>query len=53
MMTGKITTPERAFELSNAIIKAQDDDVPLFGILAKFKIDDFYQSKLLMADVLR
>lgn len=51
MMTGKITTCERAFDLSNAIINAQDNDTPLFGILAKFGIDDYYQSKLLMYDV--
>ena len=51
MMTGKITTEEKAFELSNAIIRAQDNDTPLFGTLAKFGIDDYYQSKLLMYDV--
>ena len=38
MMNNKIQTPERAFELSNAIIKAQDSDTPLFGILNKYDI---------------
>lgn len=51
MMTGKITTPERTFELSNAVIKAQDYDIPLFGMLNKFDISDYYQSNLLMYDV--
>lgn len=51
MMTNKITTPEKAFELSNAIIKAQDNDTPVFGILTKFNISDYYQSELLMYDV--
>ena len=51
MMTNKITTPEKAFELSNAIIKAQDSNTPIFGILNKFNINDYYQSELLMYDV--
>lgn len=51
MMTNKIATPEKAFELSNAIIKAQDTDTPVFGILNKFNIGDYYQSELLMYDV--
>ena len=51
MMTNKIVTPEKAFELSNAIIKAQDTDTPVFGILNKFDIGDYYQSELLMYDV--
>lgn len=51
MLTGKITTPEKAFQLSGAIINAQDTDTPLFGILSKFDIGDYYQSQLLMYDV--
>ena len=51
MMNNKIQTPERAFELSNAIIKAQDNDTPLFGILNKYDISDYYYSTLLMYDV--
>lgn len=52
MLTGKITTPERAFNVSNAIIKSQDDDVPLFKTLNRLGIDDYYQSEILMYDLL-
>lgn len=52
MLTGVISTPEKAFELSNAIISAQDADIPLFGILSKYKINDYYQSPILMYDLL-
>lgn len=52
MITNKITTPERAFEVSNTIIKSQDDNVPLFKTLNKLGIDDYYQSKILMYDLL-
>ena len=51
MLTGKITTPEKAFDLSNAIIRAQDSNTPIFGILSKFNINDYYTSELLMYDV--
>ena len=36
MMTNKITSPEKAFELSNAIINAQDSNTPVFSILNMF-----------------
>lgn len=52
MLRGKITTPERAFEISNAIIKSQDDDTPLFKTLNTLHIDDYYQSEILMYDLL-
>ena len=52
MLTNKITTPERAFEVSNAIIKSQDDDTPLFKTLNTLHIDDYYQSEILMYDLL-
>lgn len=52
MITNKITTPERAFEVSNAIIKSQDDDNPLFQTLNKLGINDYYQSEILMYDLL-
>ena len=52
MLTGKITTPEKAFEVSNAIIKTQDDDSPLYQTLAKLGMDDYYQSEILMYDLL-
>ena len=52
MLKNKITTPERAFEVSNAIIKSQDDDTPLFKTLNTLHIDDYYQSEILMYDLL-
>ena len=52
MLTGKITTPERAFNVSNVIIKSQDDDIPLFRTLNRLGIDDYYQSEILMYDLL-
>lgn len=52
MVTGKITTAEKAFEVSNKIIKSQDDDTPLFQTLSRVGIDDYYQSDILMYDVL-
>lgn len=52
MLTGKITTPERAFAVSNEIITSQDDDIPLFKTLNKLGIDDYYQSEILMYDLL-
>ena len=52
MLTGKITTPERAYDVSNAIIKSQDNDTPLFQTLNKLGITDYYQSKILMYDLL-
>ena len=52
MLIGKITTPERAYDVSNAIIKSQDNDTPLFQTLNKLGITDYYQSKILMYDLL-
>lgn len=52
MLIGKITTPERAFDVSNAIIKRQDDDTPLFQTLNKLGIDNYYNSEILMYDLL-
>lgn len=52
MLTRNITTSERAYDVSNAIIKSQDNDVPLFQTLNKLGITDYYQSKILMYDLL-
>ena len=52
MLTGKITTPERAFEISNTIIRGQDDNTPLFKTLTKLSINDYYECKILMYDLL-
>ena len=52
ILSGKLTTPGKVFECSNAIIKAQDDDTPIFGILGKFGIPDYYSSPILSYDVM-
>lgn len=52
ILSGKLTTPGRVFECSNEIIKAQDDDTPIFGILSKFGIPDYYSSPILSYDVM-
>lgn len=52
MLTGKITTPEKAFEISNTIIRSQDDNIPLFKTLTKLGINDYYECKILMYDLL-
>ena len=52
MLTGKITTPEKAFEVSNNIINSQDNNIPLFKTLNKLGIEDYYESKILMYDLL-
>lgn len=52
MLTNRITTPERAFEVSKSIISNQDDNIPLFKTLNKLGIDDYYQSEILMYDLL-
>lgn len=52
ILTGKLTTENRCFEFSNAIIRAQDADTPLFGILKKFGIEDYYNSPILSYDVM-
>lgn len=52
MITNKITTPEKAYEVSKTIIESQDDNTPLFRTLNKLGINDYYQSKILMYDLL-
>ena len=52
ILSGKLTTPGKVFECSNAIIKVQDDDTPIFGILSKFGIPDYYSSPILSYDVM-
>ena len=52
MLKNKINTPEKAFEVSNAIIKSQDNDTPLFQTLNSLGITDYYQSEILMYDLL-
>ena len=52
ILSGKLTTPGKVFECSNAIIKAQDTDTPVFGILKKYGIEDYYSSPILSYDVM-
>lgn len=52
ILTGKLTTEDRVFACSNSVIHAQDYDIPVFNILNKYGIDDFYQSPILSYDVM-
>lgn len=52
ILSGKLTVPGKVFDCSNAIIRAQDDDTPVFGILGKFGISDYYSSPILSYDVM-
>ena len=52
ILTGKLNSTDRIFACSNSIIRAQDDNTPIFGILAKYNIDDYYQSPILSHDVM-
>ena len=50
--SGKLNSTDKVFACSNSIISAQDADVPIFGILSKFNINDFYNSPILSYDVM-
>ena len=52
ILTGKLTTEDRVFACSNSIIHAQDYDIPVFNVLGKYDITDFYQSPILSYDVM-
>lgn len=52
ILTGKLTTEDRVFTCSNSVIHAQDYDIPVFNILNKYGINDFYQSPILSYDVM-
>lgn len=52
ILSGKLTSPGRVFLCSNDIIRAQDNDTPIFGILGKYDIKDFYQTPILSYDVM-
>lgn len=52
ILTEKLTTESKVFECSNSVIHAQDADIPLFNILGKYGINDFYQSPILSYDVM-
>ena len=50
--TRKLLTEDRVFACSNSIIRAQDEDIPVFGILKKYGIEDYYSSPVLSYDVM-
>lgn len=52
ILTDKLTTPEKVFACSTSVIHAQDYDIPVFNVLGKHKIDDYYSSPILSYDVM-
>lgn len=52
ILSGKLTTNDRIFACSNSIIHAQDYDIPVFNVLGKYDITDYYQSPILSYDVM-
>ena len=52
ILSGKLNTPEKVFLCSNSVIHAQDANIPVFNILGKYGITDYYQSPILSYDVM-
>ena len=52
ILSGKLTTEDKVFSCSNSVIHAQDYDIPVFNVLGKYDITDFYQSPILSYDVM-
>ena len=52
ILSGKLTTTDRVFACSNSVIHAQDYDIPVFNVLGKYNIDDYYASPILSYDVM-
>lgn len=52
ILSGKLTTTDRVFACSNSVIHAQDYDIPVFNVLGKYDINDYYQSPILSYDVM-
>lgn len=52
ILSGKLTTVDRVFACSNSVIHAQDADIPVFNILGKYDIKDYYSSPILSYDVM-
>lgn len=48
----KLLDEDRVFTCSGSIIHAQDTDTPVFGILKKYGIEDYYLSPILSYDVM-
>ena len=52
IMTDKLTNSNKIFDCSSAVINAQDSDIPVFNVLGKYGINDYYASPLLSYDVM-
>lgn len=52
IFTNKLNIEDRVFNCSGFIIHAQDADIPVFGILNKYGITDYYSSPILSYDVM-
>ena len=50
--SGKLTTPDKVYACSNSVIGAQDADIPVFNVLGKHNITDYYSSPILSYDVM-
>ena len=52
ILTKKLTTTNKIFNCSSSVIRAQDEDIPIFNILGKYDITDYYTSPILSYDVM-
>ena len=52
ILSGKLTTTDKVFACSNSVIHAQDYDIPVFNVLGKYNINDYYSSPILSYDVM-
>lgn len=52
ILTGVLKTESEIFRCSNEIIRTQDADIPLFNVLGKLGINDYYQSPIISYDLL-
>lgn len=52
ILSGKLTTEDKVFTCSNSVIHAQDSNIPVFNILGKYDISDYYFSPILSYDVM-
>ena len=52
ILSEKLTTVDKVFACSNSVIHAQDYDIPVFNVLKKYDIENYYQSPILSYDVM-
>lgn len=52
ILSGKLNSPDKVFACSNSVIHAQDADIPVFNVLGKHGITDYYSSPILSYDVM-